>query len=131
MYINPHLYDHVTQSSSDHPISSPCTFATFRIPLIYRRDFDDRDTFDAPFTAIINQKLATEAFPRQDPIGHLIHWGMDSPEPMKIVGVVGNVRQAGPAASPKCEIFAPYLQHPGPSTDLNIVVRTALEPSAL
>jgi putative ABC transport system permease protein len=50
---------------------------------------------------------------------------------MKIVSVVGNVRQAGPAASPKSEIFAPYLQHPGPSTGLNILVRTGLEPSAL
>src|SRR5437899_10064904 len=50
---------------------------------------------------------------------------------MKIVGVVGNVRQAGPAASPKCGLPAPYLQHPAPSTDLNILVRTALEPRAL
>jgi len=123
--------DLVNPSSAVYSIAAPGAFATLGIPLIEGRDFDDRDTFDAPFTAIINQKLATEAFPRQDPIGHLIHWGMDSPEPMKIVGVVGNVRQAGPAASPKCEIFAPYLQHPGPSTDLNILVRTALEPSAL
>src|SRR5437016_11087168 len=112
-------------------IAAPGAFATLGIPLVEGRDFDDRDTFDAPFTAIVNQKLATETFPGQDPIGHLINWGMDSPEPMKIVGVVGNVRQAGPAASPESEIFAPYLQHPGPSTGLNILARTALEPDAL
>jgi len=114
-----------------YSIAAPGAFATLGIPLVEGRDFDDRDTFDAPFTAIVNQKLATETFPGQDPIGHLINWGMDSPEPMKIVGVVGNVRQAGPAASPESEIFAPYLQHPGPSTGLNILARTALEPDAL
>ena len=114
-----------------YSIAAPRAFATLGIPLIEGRDFDDRDTFDAAFTVIVNQKLAAEAFPGQDPIGHLINWGMDSPEPMTIVGVVGNVRQTGPAASPASEIFAPYLQHPGPSTGLNILVRTALEPNAL
>src|SRR5437899_1863795 len=123
--------DLVNPSSAVYSIAAPGAFATLGIPLIEGRDFDDRDTFDAPFTAIVNQKLATETFPGQDPIGHLINWGMDSPEPMKIVGVVGNVRQTGPAASPESEIFAPYLQHPGPSTGLNILVRTALEPNAL
>src|SRR2546429_7021668 len=76
-----------------YSIAAPRAFATLGIPLIEGRDFDDRDTFDAAFTVIVNQKLAAEAFPGQDPIGHLINWGMDSPEPMTIVGVVGNVRQ--------------------------------------
>src|SRR5947208_10131764 len=123
--------DLVNPSSALYSIAAPRAFATLGIPLIEGRDFDDRDTFDAAFTVIVNQKLAAEAFPGQDPIGHLINWGMDSPEPMTIVGVVGNVRQTGPAASPASEIFAPYLQHPGPSTGLNILVRTALEPNAL
>src|SRR5438309_10438391 len=69
-----------------YSIAAPGAFATLGIPLVEGRDFDDRDTFDAPFTAIVNQKLATETFPGQDPIGHLINWGMDSPEPMKICG---------------------------------------------
>src|SRR5437016_3542340 len=123
--------DLVNPPHAVYSIAAPGAFATLGIPLFEGRGFNDRDTLDAPFTAIINQKLAAEAFPGQDPIGHLVNWGMDSPEPMKIVGVVGNVRQAGPAASPESEIFAPYLQHPGPSTGLNILVRTALEPNAL
>jgi predicted permease len=112
-------------------IVAPGAFATLGIPLLEGRDFNDRDTLDGPFSAIINQKLAAAAFPGQDPIGHLIHWGLDTTDAMKIVGVVGNVRQGGPASSPESEIFAPYLQHPGSSTDLNILVRTAVEPTAL
>jgi len=114
-----------------YSIVAPGSFATLGIPLIKGRDFDDRDTLDAPFSAIINQKLAADDFPGQDPIGHLIHWGMDTTDPMKIVGVVGDVRQAGPASLPRPEIFAAYQQHPGPSTYLSILLRTALEPSAL
>ncbi len=44
---------------------------------------------------------------------------------MKIVGVVGDVRQYGPAAKPSPEIIMPYEQHPEPSTALNVVVRAA------
>ena len=50
---------------------------------------------------------------------------------MTIVGVVSDVRQHGPAQPPQPEIFGAYQQHPGPSTDLKVLVRTALEPNAL
>src|SRR5437588_2527694 len=123
--------DLVNPPHAVYSIVAPGSFATLGIPLIEGRDFDDRDTLDAPFSAIINQKLAADDFPGQDPIGHLIHWGMDTTDPMKIVGVVGDVRQAGPASLPRPEIFAAYQQHPGPSTYLSILLRTALEPSAL
>jgi predicted permease len=109
----------------------PGTFATLGIPLHRGRDVSDSDTYDAPFTAVINEALAREAFPGQDPTGRMILCGFDSPNPMKIVGVVGDVRQYGPARKPSPEIYMPYEQHPQPSTDLFIVVRTALDPAAL
>ncbi len=51
--------------------------------------------------------------------------------PMKIVGVIGDVRQFGPAQTPWAEIYMAYQQHPGPATDMNVVVRTAMEPESL
>jgi len=107
------------------------TFATLGIPLKHGRDFQDGDTYDAPFTAIINEALARQAFPGQDPIGHVIFCGFDSLKPMTIVGVTDNVRQYGPASNPQPEIYMPYEQHPLPSTDLDIVIRTTAEPGAL
>jgi len=50
---------------------------------------------------------------------------------MHIVGVVGDVRQRGPARDPEPEIYMPYEQHPRPATAMSVVVRTAADPAAL
>lgn len=129
--------DHLPASMDPHgpdavfSTIAPGTFSTLGIPLHRGRDVNDSDTYDAPFTAVINEALARQAFPGQDPIGRSILCGFDSDKPMKIVGVVGDIRQYGPAKKPSPEIYMPYEQHPQPSTDLNIVVRTAIEPDAL
>ncbi len=112
-------------------VVAPDTFATAGIPLRGGRDFKEGDTYNAPFVAVINEALARQAFPDQDPIGHSIFCGLDSNNPMKIVGIVGNTRQYGPAREPSPEIFMPYEQHPQPATDLSLLVRTSMEPGAL
>jgi putative ABC transport system permease protein len=112
-------------------VVTPGEFATVGIPLLKGRDFNDTDVYDTSFTAIINEKLARDAFPGQDPLGRVIYCGLDSMNPMKIVGVVGNIRQFGPAQTPWAEIYMPYQQHPQPATDLSILIRTAMEPTAL
>ena len=50
---------------------------------------------------------------------------------MEIVGIVGDVRQDGPASPERPEIYMPFEQHPGASTDLKLIVRTASDPLAL
>jgi putative ABC transport system permease protein len=112
-------------------VVAPDTFATAGIPLRAGRDFSEGDTYDAPFVAVINEALARQAFPNQDPIGHSIFCGLDSMNPMKIVGIVGNTRQYGPAREPSPEIFMPYEQHPQPATALSILVRTSTPPGML
>jgi predicted permease len=112
-------------------VVTPGAFAALGIPIKRGRDFDESDTYDAPFTAVINEALARKSFPGQDPLGRLIYCGLDSPKIMKIVGVVGDVRQYGPAAEPWPEILMPYEQHPQTATALNIVVRTSVAGSAL
>ena len=99
------------------------------MPLARGRDFTDGDRLEAPFVAIINEQLARDAFPGVDPIGRTIRCGLDTLEPMTIVGIVKNVRTRGPNRAVQAEIFMPYEQHQGPATSLNIVMRTdAAEP---
>jgi predicted lysophospholipase L1 biosynthesis ABC-type transport system permease subunit len=50
---------------------------------------------------------------------------------MTIVGVVGDVRQYGPAREPQPEIYMPYQQHFYNGATLYIVVRTATNSAAL
>src|SRR5260370_10505510 len=107
-------------------------FGALGIPLKRGRDFNDGDAYDAPLTAVINEALARKAYPGQDPLGHMISCGLDSDKPMRIVGIVGDVRQHGPADVPSPEIYMPYDQHTGSAgTSLSVLVRTASAPETL
>jgi predicted permease len=112
-------------------VVSQGTFAALGMPVTRGRDFQDGDSYDAPFTAIINQALVRRSFANQDPIGHTIFCGLDSLKGMRIVGVVADVRQNGPAVDPAPQIYMPFQQHPLASTALNLVVLSTLPPSAL
>jgi putative ABC transport system permease protein len=108
-------------------VVTPRYFETLRVPLRAGRDFSEQDRKGAPMVAIVNEALARESFPGQDPIGRRIQCGLDSPEYMTIVGIVADVRTQGPSAPLQSEIFMPVEQHPGPASSLNIVVRSAVE----
>ena len=113
-------------------VVTPDYFRTMRVPVRNGRDFNDGDRTGATFVAIINEALARAAFPGEDPIGRRIQCGLDTPEFMTIVGVVGDIRTAGPSQPAAPEIYMPYEQHPGPATALNIVARTqSADPMAL
>ena len=105
-------------------VVTPDYFRTLQVPVVRGRDFNDADRIEAPFVAIINEQLAKDAFPGVDPIGRTIRCGLDTLEPMTIVGIVKDVRTRGPNRPVQAEIFMPYEQHQGPATSLNIVLRT-------
>lgn len=112
-------------------VASPDYFKTVGIPLLAGRDFTLRDQYTAPFTAIISQSLARQSFGSSNPIGRRIYCGLDSPQPMTIVGVVGDVRQDSPASKPDPEIYMPFQQHPYHANELEIAVRTDGDPKQL
>jgi putative ABC transport system permease protein len=113
-------------------VVTPDYFRAMRVPFKSGRDFREADRLDAPFVAIVNESLARASFAGADPIGKRIQCGLDNLAFMTIVGVVDDVRTAGPARPAQAEIYMPYEQHPGPATALNLVVRTeTLDPGGL
>jgi predicted permease len=112
-------------------LASPGYFATLGIPLLRGREFSSRDEYNAPFVAIISEALARETFPNEDPLGKRVQCGLDSPNWMTIVGVVGDVRQDSPASAPAPQLYMPLKQHPFHANELQVVVRTAVEPGSL
>jgi len=122
-----------TKDDAVFSVIGPGMFETVGIPLIRGRDFNDDDTSGVGFSAIVNEALVRASFAGHDPIGHNIYCGLDSwpPKPMRIIGVAGNVRQYGPARESMPEIYMPYQQHPGWSTNLSLLVRTSADPMAL
>ena len=112
-------------------VVAPGTFAALGIPLQQGRDFGNGDRRDRPHVVIVNEALARAAFRGRDPIGRTLIAGYDSTEPMTIVGVVGDVRQYGPAREPQPELYMPYQQHFYNGATLYFVVRGAIDPAVL
>jgi predicted permease len=110
---------------------APGTFAALGIPLKSGRDFNDGDTLDRPFVAVINETLARKSFSGENPIGRTIFCPFDNTRGAAIIGVAGDVRQYGPASEPAAECYMPYLQHAYNGATLSVVVRTMGNPTAL
>ncbi|HEX3682035.1 MAG TPA: ABC transporter permease [Bryobacteraceae bacterium] len=93
------------------PVSS-AYFALLGIPLKAGRYFDMHDTGNSENVAIVNALYAKQYF-SGDPIGQHLEAGLranNRPEPMRIVGVVGNTRQFGPQAPAEPIIYVPLDQ---------------------
>ncbi|MGE5358079.1 MAG: ADOP family duplicated permease, partial [Bacteroidales bacterium] len=113
-------------------LAGPGYFAALGVPLVKGRDFTNADAFDSPFVAIINDALARETFPGEDPIGRRVRCGLDAPDTwMTIVGVVGTVRQDSPASPREPQLYMPLQQHPYHANEVQVVLRTGGPPSSL
>jgi predicted permease len=112
-------------------LASPGYFGTMAIPLLRGREFNDGDAYERPFVVMISESLARLNFANEDPLGHRIMCGLDSPTWMTVVGVVGDVRQSSPAAQPGPELYMPLRQHPFNANEVQIVTRTAEKPETL
>ena len=88
---------------------TPGYFNTLGIGLRRGRDFTAYDSSSSPKVVIINEALARRfwpGYPREDPIGHSIMAGA-SLEALQMIGIVSDVRQAGPAEGANPGIYRP------------------------
>jgi predicted permease len=111
-------------------VTTPGYFKAMGIPVVRGRDFTAQDLENAPFVAVISESIAREVFPGEDPIGRRVQCGLDSLEPMTIVGIVGDIRDS-PAQPPGGELFMPLAQHPSRAGLVHVVIRTHVDPGAL
>ena len=111
-------------------LTTPGYFKTMGIPIVRGRDFTSQDVENAPVVTIISEAVAREVFPGEDPIGRRVQCGLDSLEPMTIVGIAGDIRDS-PGQTPGGELFMPLAQHPSRAGLIHAVIRTDVEPGAL
>ncbi len=126
----------VSLGSWPHPdihVVSPGYVSTLSVSLLRGRAFTDADKKSEPPVALVNQMLARKFFPREDPIGKRFIFGHPSakklPDWITIVGVVGNTKLYGLANPARLEVYVPLQQYP--QNDMNLVVKSAVNPSAL
>jgi predicted permease len=123
--------------------SSARYFEVFKIPLIRGRYFTDRDDAHAPGVVLINESMAKQFWPKQDPVGQRFTigkgMGPDFAEPPReIIGVVADVRDNGLNSDPGAIMYVPAAQVRDAVIALNNriipitwAVRTKVEPFSL
>ncbi|ADV82988.1 ABC transporter permease [Terriglobus saanensis] len=105
-------------------------FKTIQARLMRGRFFTETDDASKPQVMVINQTLAKQFFPGEDPIDKMIGNTDLAPKSMrKIVGVVDDIREGTLEQEIRPAIYIPFKQEP--DTDFSLVARTAQDPSAL
>lgn len=118
---------------------TPDYLNVMRIPLLRGRFITDQDRVGSEGVVVIDDVMAQQAFPGQDPIGkHLwLDLGFD---PARVVGVVRHVRYWGLAgddqAKVRATVYYPFAQVPNElihrwSELMSIAVRTNVDPWTL
>jgi putative ABC transport system permease protein len=111
--------------ATQYNIATPDYFPTLGIPILSGRDFDDLDTASAPAVAIIDQTLARQFFPGENPLGRRLKtdgW-------RTIVGVAGSVKHQQPMRPPRPQVYHPYAQSGGGA--MWVTLRVAGNPADL
>jgi predicted permease len=118
--------------SVDLYVVTPGYLRAMEIPLRRGRAITEQDNVDGMKVALINQTMADQLWPNQEPIGKRIKFpGSDkNPQPWRtIVGVVGDVSQYALDQKPPMQIYLPHEQFP---TSFNtIVVKTIDKPEQM
>ena len=100
------------------------------------------DTSASEAVVLINETLARRYFPGEDPVNRRLAWGgVKNHGPwMRIVGVIGDIKQAGLAGATEPQTWQPWAQipdgavanHPtGFFRSLNLMVRASVPPQSL
>lgn len=110
------------EPSTNYYAVTPDYFRAMGIRLVRGRLFTAQDDAKAPRVAIINETMARQYFPNEDPIGKRIHITNGPQTWREIVGIVGDIKQYGVDKATSAQSYEPFAQVP--FTSLNVVIRT-------
>jgi predicted permease len=112
------------------PTVSGDYFRVMGVPLRSGRFFNDQDNEGSKHVVIVNQALANQAFPGQDPIGKRINLTYTKePNLWEIVGVVGDERVDRLDVEPKPIFYDKFEQDP--NSYFSMAIRTSGKPENL
>ncbi len=85
-------------------------FETMGVPLLEGRTIENQDVGESARVAVVNRLFAERYFPRGDALEQTIGLTSIGLEEVRIVGVVGNVRHAGPERELYPVVYVPSLR---------------------
>ena len=115
---------------------TPGFFQGLGIPLRQGRTLTDRDIVGQPPVAVVSESFAAQHFPTREALGAEFEI-LRSPEPISIVGIVGDTASAEGDGTIRPEVYFSYLQFPSPNprfsplASLAGAIRTTSSPGAM
>ena len=104
--------------STDYRPVTAGYFEAIGIPIKSGRPFEVRDDEDHPLVVIVNEAMARQFWPNENPVGKRLKFGDENWR--TIVGIVGDVHHEGLGIAPAPEMYIPWGQVP------NVEVRPCL-----
>ncbi|HEY0098110.1 MAG TPA: ABC transporter permease [Pyrinomonadaceae bacterium] len=116
--------------STDVRVTDENYFQTIGIPVLSGRGFTEQEAKEDRRTIIINETMARQHFPGQNPLGQYLRVQMmPDPQPMEIVGVVADAKYKTLEAPPHPMV---YWTHPQLTySEMTLIVRTNGDPMNL
>ena len=115
------------QPASGVLIVTPGYFAALGIPIVQGRDLTDSDLETKAHVLVVNQAMARQLWPGEDPLGKPVMFGPRAR--FEVVGVAADVRHEGLRTSAGGAIYVPISLFPRSS--LKIFLRTSVDPLSL
>ena len=118
------------QPTVDVAVVEPQFFQTMGIPLLQGRAFEDREAREVSHKVVISRSMAQKLWPNESPIGkHVTVHMKRQDEPSEVIGVVGDIKQAGLDSDPHPTAYWP---HPELTFSfMTLIVRTSGDPVTL
>jgi putative ABC transport system permease protein len=115
--------------SADRYSITPGYLRAMRIPLLRGREFDARDVVTSAPVALVNESMARQFWPGEDPVGKRFRMGDTKGLWKTVVGVVGDVLHQGLDAPHTIQVYLPNTQF----TDSMVIlaVRTSNDPGLI
>ena len=106
-------------------------FEAMGIPLRRGRFFNEQDDASKPGVVLVDEYMAEQVWPGQDPIGkriHIVERKSDDPW-QTVVGVVGRVKQDTLDSDPRIAFYLPQTQHP--TRAMTVALRSGHDPAGV
>jgi predicted permease len=114
--------------SAVYRVARPGYFRTMGAALLKGRDFTERDDAVAPGVVIVNEALARQQWPGEEPLGKRITLNGEGTKTREVVGVVRDLKQGEWASEPKPEMYLPHTQAASPRS-MTLVIRASSDTS--
>lgn len=113
---------------------TPDYFKTMGIPVVRGRGFTTADRTGTSPVVLLNEVAAARVWPRADPLGHQLEIGTRlglgaGRAGGTVVGIVGDVREYGPASPVPPTIFLPHAQWPDDAMTMVVKARNREAPA--